>query len=61
MIKRMSNDIDNNSVGGALLTICLGVFGTVSSNDLMLYAGFLAGISTTIYNIFKIIQLKKKG
>jgi len=52
--------MDNKSIGLCLSTMFLKVFADVSTNDVAMYVAIVAGITTIIYNIYKIFHEFKK-
>ena len=51
-----SNSMDNKSIGMCLTTVFLKAFADISTNDLAMYVAIGAGLTTIIYNIYKIIH-----
>ena len=52
--------MDNKSIVLCLSTMFLKVFADVSTNDVAMYVAIVAGITTIIYNIYKIFHEFKK-
>jgi len=52
--------MDSKSIGMCLTTLILKLFADVSTNDVAMYVAIVAGITTIIYNIYKIIHEFKK-
>jgi len=52
--------MDNRSIGLCLSTMFLKVFADVSTNDFAMYVAIGAGITTIVYNIYKIFHEFKK-
>ena len=52
--------MDNKSIGMCLTTLILKLFADVSTNDVAMYVAIGAGITTIIYNIYKIFHEFKK-
>jgi len=52
--------MDNKSIGLCLSTMFLKVFADVSTNDVAMYVAIVAGITTIIYNIYKIFHEFRK-
>ena len=52
--------MDNRSIGLCLSTMFLKAFADVSTNDVAMYVAIVAGLTTIIYNIYKIFHEFKK-
>ncbi len=52
--------MDNKSIGMCLTTLILKLFADVSTNDVAMYVAIVAGITTIIYNIYKIFHEFRK-
>jgi len=52
--------MDEKSVGMCLATLFLKVFAEVSTNDIAMYVAIGAGLTTIVYNIYKIFHEFKK-
>lgn len=52
--------MDSKSIGMCLTTLILKLFADVSTNDVAMYVAIVAGITTIVYNIYKIFHEFKK-
>ena len=52
--------MDKNSIGMCFATIFLKVFADISTNDVAMYVAIIAGLTTIVYNIYKIFHEFKK-
>lgn len=52
--------MDSKSIGMCLTTLFLKVFADFSTNDLAMYVAIVAGLTTIVYNIYKIFHEFKK-
>jgi len=52
--------MDSKSIGMCITTLILKLFADVSTNDVAMYVAIVAGITTIVYNIYKIFHEFKK-
>lgn len=52
--------MDKNSLGMCLATMFLKIWADISTNDLAMYVAIGAGLTTIVYNIYKIFTEFKK-
>jgi hypothetical protein len=52
--------MDSRSIGMCLATLFLKVFADISTNDVAMYVAIGAGLTTIVYNIYKIFHEFKK-
>jgi hypothetical protein len=52
--------MDEKSIGMCFATIFLKVFADISTNDIAMYVAIIAGLTTIVYNIYKIFHEFKK-
>jgi hypothetical protein len=52
--------MDKNSIGMCCTTLILKLFADVSTNDVAMYVAIVAGLTTIVYNIYKIFHEFKK-
>lgn len=52
--------MDDKSIGMCLTTLFLKIFADITTNDVAMYVAIVAGLTTIIYNIYKIFHEFRK-